>query len=114
VRAKFPGQERGPRGDGMVYALGFALMLIGLYGVVVKRNLLQIVVGLAIMEAAAILVIVMVGYNARGGSDPVAHELALVALVAAVAVIAVAAGIAKRLRAKLGSYDGKDLNRFKE
>jgi multicomponent Na+:H+ antiporter subunit C len=98
----------------MVYGLCFGLFLVGLYGVLAKRSLLKIIVGLAVMEAAAILFIVMVGYNAAGRGDAVAHELALVAFIVAVAVMATAATLAKRLRAKHGSYDIKDLNRFKE
>jgi multisubunit Na+/H+ antiporter MnhC subunit len=98
----------------MVYGLCFGLFLVGLYGVLVKRSLLKIIVGLGIMQGAAILFIVMLGYNAGGGGDPVARELALVAFLAAAAVIAVAATLARRLRAKHGSYDIKDLNRFKE
>ena len=98
----------------MVYGLCFGLFLVGLYGVLVKRSLLKIIVGLGIMQGAAILFIVMLGYSAGGGGDPVARELALVAFLAAAAVIAIAATLARRLHARHGSYDIKDLNRFKE
>jgi multisubunit Na+/H+ antiporter MnhC subunit len=98
----------------MVYGLCFVLFVVGLYGVLAKRNLLKIIAGLAIMEAAAILLVVMLGYNAGGGGDSVAHELAVVAIATAIAVIAVAVTIARKLGARLGSYDVKDINRFKE
>ncbi|HVP58443.1 MAG TPA: cation:proton antiporter subunit C [bacterium] len=98
----------------MVYGLCVALFLVGLYGVLAKSNLLKIVIGLAVMEAAAILFIVMLGYNTSGGGDPVAHELALVATVVGIAVIGVAVALARRLRAKHGTYEVKDLNRYRE
>jgi multicomponent Na+:H+ antiporter subunit C len=96
----------------MVYGLGFLLFAIGLYGVLVKKNLVKVIIGLATMEIAVILMIVMLGYG-KGGADPVTHELALVAMLVAGAVIAVAIALAKRLHAKHGTYDLKEINRFK-
>jgi hypothetical protein len=46
----------------MLYALCFLLFMIGLYCAVVKKNLVKIVIGLAIMEYAVNLFLIMLGY----------------------------------------------------
>jgi multicomponent Na+:H+ antiporter subunit C len=96
----------------MIYGLGLLLFAIGLYGVLVKKNLVKIIIGLATMEIAVILMIVMLGYG-DGAADPVTHDLAVIAVLTAGAVIAVAIGLAKRLHTKHGTYDLKEINRFK-
>ena len=54
----------------MLYALCFLLFMIGLYCAVVKKNLVKIVIGLAIMEYAVNLFLIMLGYRA-GGTAPI-------------------------------------------
>ncbi len=47
----------------LIYFLSFLLFLIGLYCVVVKKNLLKIGIGLTLMEYAVSLFIVLLGYR---------------------------------------------------
>jgi len=54
----------------MPYALCFLLFMIGLYCAVVKKNIIKIVIGLAVMEYAANLFLIMLGYRA-GGIAPI-------------------------------------------
>ena len=50
----------------MLYALCFLLFMVGLYGVLVKRNLIKIIISLIIMENAVNVFIVMIGYRKDG------------------------------------------------
>ena len=50
----------------MIYWLCLLLILVGLYGVVVNRNTLKIVLSLLIMEHGVHLLFILIGYRARG------------------------------------------------
>ena len=57
----------------MPYALCFLLFMIGLYCVVVKKNMVKIVIGIMVMEYAVNLFLIMLGYNI-GGIAPIVDE----------------------------------------
>ena len=50
----------------MIYSLCLALIAIGLYGMVVKKNVVKIVISLAIMEYGINLLLVLIGYRMKG------------------------------------------------
>ena len=98
-----------------VYGSAVLVILIGLYGALVKRSLLKIVIGLSIMEAGVNLFIVALGYL-KGGTapifstkgiemaeqgvkmvDPVPQALVLTAIVIGFGVTAVALSLVIRL-----------------
>ena len=54
----------------MIYFLCIVLFAIGLYGVLRKRNLIKIIVGLIIVEYAVHLLFILVGYR-QGGRSPI-------------------------------------------
>src|SRR4030043_1591456 len=58
----------------MLYALCFLLFMIGLYCVLVKKNMIKIVIGLLIMEYAVNLFLIMLGWRkvANGAIAPIA------------------------------------------
>ena len=58
----------------MLYAMCFLLFIIGLYCVLVKKNMVKIVIGIMIMEYAANLFLVMLGFR-LGGITPVVDRL---------------------------------------
>ncbi len=52
-----------------VYYFGaISLILIGLYAVLVKKNLLKILIGLSIMETGVNLLLISIGYVSGGGA----------------------------------------------
>ena len=51
----------------MVYALCLVLIAIGLYGVVVKKNVVKIVISLAIIEYGVNVLLVLIGYRLAEG-----------------------------------------------
>ncbi len=114
----------------MHYALCLMLFVIGLYGVVVKRNLIKIIISLIIMESAVNMFIVMVGYRKDGiapimdktmeagmfaqrSVDPVPQALVLTAIVIGLGVTAMTVAVAMRLYERYGTYDIKEIRKLK-
>jgi len=94
------------------YGTAIALILIGLYAVLAKKNLLKIVIGLSIMDGGLHLLFVSIGYIKNGTApifspevlntkvqmvDPVPQALVLTAIVIGFAVTAVALSLVIRL-----------------
>jgi multicomponent Na+:H+ antiporter subunit C len=95
-----------------VYGSAIALILIGLYGVLIKKHLMKIVIGLSVVDSGVNLMFVAIGYI-KGGTapifspsvidknvqmvDPVPQALVLTAIVIGFAVTAVALSLVIRL-----------------
>ena len=114
----------------MVFILCFALFLIGLYCAVVKKNIVKIVIGLAIMETAVNLFLILLGYKKDGtppiidkntnmldflsrAVDPLPQALVLTAIVIGLGVIALAIALCIRLYEKYGTFDITEIRRLK-
>jgi multicomponent Na+:H+ antiporter subunit C len=95
-----------------VYGTAIALIVIGLYAVLLKKHLVKIVIGLSIIDAGIHLLFVAVGYinggtapifspgNENAGAqmvDPVPQALVLTAIVIGFAVTALALSLVIRL-----------------
>ena len=59
----------------MIYSLTLALILVGFYGVVAKRNTVKIVISLVIMEHGVHLLLILIGYR-TGGTPPIVEPTA--------------------------------------
>ncbi len=95
----------------MFYFASISLILIGLYAILVKRNLVKIVIGLSIMDSGINLLFITVGYIQNGTApifsdvfvtpekmvDPVPQALVLTAIVIGLAVTAVALAMVIRI-----------------
>ena len=66
----------------IVYLGSFLLLLIGLYAVVTKKSLAQIIIGLVIMEMAADLLLVAMGE--KGGATVIISLATVIVFVALV------------------------------
>ena len=111
------------------YWIYIALMMIGLYAMVVKRNLVKKIIGMNILQTAIILFYISVGakrgatipiidHNHGGGVhtilatdyiNPLPHVLMLTAIVVAVATLGVALAIAIKLYHRYGSLDEDEI-----
>ncbi len=110
----------------IVYILTIFLFLVGLYGVLSKRNLIKIVIGLAIMEYSVNLFLILVGYI-RGGTapiidadrpgelfvDPLPQAMVLTAIVIGLATTALLLAIAIRIYKKYGTFDIREIKNLK-
>ncbi|MBU1912084.1 MAG: sodium:proton antiporter, partial [Candidatus Omnitrophica bacterium] len=101
-----------------LYFLCLMLFCVGLYGVLRKRNLVKIIVGLGIMEYAMNLFFVLLGYRFDGRApivakdqnilnmvDPLTQALVLTSIVIGLGVTALVISIAIRIYEKYGTFD---------
>ena len=114
----------------MIYLLVFLLFMIGLYGVVAKKNIIKMVMGLVIMEYAINLFIVMLGYRNNGVApiiekttdtatfmtqcvDPLPQAMVLTSIVIGLGILALMVGISIRLYERYGTFDITKMKRLK-
>lgn len=109
-----------------IYYIGaFGLIFIGLYILLVKRNLIKVIIGLSILETGVNLFLISVGYISNGTApifsktslntskmvDPVPQALVLTAIVIGLAVLALALSLSVRL---YKHYNTLNLQKIKE
>ncbi|KPL21043.1 MAG: hypothetical protein AMJ75_10705 [Phycisphaerae bacterium SM1_79] len=121
----------------MPYALCFLLFMIGLYCVVVKKNMVKIVIGIMVMEYAVNLFLIMLGYRTDGiapiidkaqfdpetrqiaasfvnsSVDPLPQALVLTAIVISLGSLALMISICIRTYGKYGTFDITEIRRLK-
>ena len=105
--------------DYMYYIGAFGLILIGLYIILIKRNLIKVIIGLGILDTGVNLFLISVGYITKGTApifsrpnieaenmvDPIPQALVLTAIVIGVAVLALALSLAIRLYQHYGTLN---------
>jgi multicomponent Na+:H+ antiporter subunit C len=109
-----------------VYILCFILFLVGLYGMITRRNLIKIAISLSIMEFSIFLLLVMIGYVEGGEApivdpsrpgasyvDPLPQAMVLTAIVIGLATTAMLMAIAIRLYRKYGTFDIREIKNLK-
>ena len=110
----------------MLYFLCLILFCVGLYGVLRKRNLVKMIIGLGIMEYAMNLFFVLLGYRFHGRApidakdqnilnmvDPLPQALVLTSIVIGLGVTALVISIAVRIYEKYGTFDITKIKRLK-
>ncbi|TRZ96269.1 cation:proton antiporter [bacterium] len=110
----------------ILYLLCLLLFCIGLYGVLRKRNLVKIIIGLGIMEYAMNLFFVLLGYRFHGRApieapgqaivnmvDPLPQALVLTSIVIGLAITALVISIAVRIYERYGTFDITKIKRLK-
>jgi multicomponent Na+:H+ antiporter subunit C len=102
----------------MTYILCIILFGVGLYCVVAKRNIVKIILGVAIIEYAVNLLFILFGYRMNGRApildkvqqiqdmvDPLPQALVLTAIVIGLATTALMAAVAIKIHEKYGTFD---------
>jgi len=122
----------------MIYALCFVLIAIGIYGMVVKKNVVKIVISLAIMEYGINLLLILIGYRsathtagklvstppimdrsmnlsefAATSVDPVPQALVLTSIVISLGVLALMVAVCIRLYERYGTFDITEMRRLR-
>lgn len=106
----------------MTTYVSLMVMLIGLYGLAVKRHLIRKIMGLYLFEAGIILYFVSVGYRSDADApiltegvtkvvDPIPQALMLTAIVIGICVTALALSIAVRIHKQYGTLDVDELKK---
>jgi multicomponent Na+:H+ antiporter subunit C len=109
-----------------IYYIGaFSLIFIGLYIILVKKNLIKVIIGISILDTGINLFLITLGYITEGTApifskpglkaenmvDPVPQALVLTAIVIGVAVLALALTLAIKLYEHYGTLN---LRKIKE
>lgn len=111
----------------ILYILTALLFVIGLYGILVKRNLIKMVLGLMIMEYAINLFFTLVGYREGGTSpiltgeigagtvfvDPLPQALVLTAIVIGLGTTALLVSFAVRIYEKYDTFDVRKIRKLR-
>lgn len=120
----------------MLYTLCFLLFMIGLYCVLVKKNLVKIVIGMAIMEYAVNLFLIMLGYRTNGQApiickedlaapaqvtdafiknvvDPLPQALVLTSIVIGLGSLALMISLCIRIYERYGTFDVTEIRRLR-
>ena len=110
----------------IVYLLCCILFLVGLYGVITRRNLVKIVISLSIMEFSTFLFFALVGYIDGGVApivnpsdpakiyvDPLPQALVLTAIVIGLATTAMLMAVIIRLYRKYKTFDIREINNLR-
>ena len=118
------------------YLFAFLLLVVGLYAIVAKRNLIKVIVGLMILDYAANLLLVLIGYRSAGAGaapvapilvggaenvralaatsvDPLPQALVLTSIVIGLSVTALVVALAIRLYEKYGTFDTERMRNLK-
>ncbi len=101
-----------------VYFLCLVLFSIGLYCVLRRRNIIKIIIGIAIMEYGVNLFFILIAYRWHGRApllaqnqeilkmvDPIPQALILTSIVIGLSVLALLVGIAIRIFDKYKTFD---------
>ncbi|MDP2423253.1 MAG: cation:proton antiporter subunit C [Bacteroidales bacterium] len=109
-----------------LFVLCFILFLVGMYGVITRRNMIKIILGLCIMEYSLNLFFVLIGYVKNGVApiitkgteqatfvDPLPQAMVLTVIVIGLATTAMLMAIAIRLYRKHNTFDIREINTLK-
>jgi len=102
----------------ILYFLTFILFSIGLFGLLFKRNLIKIIISIAIMEYAINLFLILIGYKQTGAVpilpkngqipaivDPLPQAMVLTTIVIGLSLIILMVSLSIRIYEKYGTFD---------
>jgi NADH-quinone oxidoreductase subunit K len=95
----------------MLFIVALGLAGIGLYGLLVMRNLIKLIVALQIMAKGAMLALVTAG--AASGQLQLGQSLAVSVIVVDTLVAVVALALAVQVRRRCGTLDARELGTLK-
>jgi multisubunit Na+/H+ antiporter MnhC subunit len=114
----------------VIYSLCFLLILVGLYGVLTRTNIVKIVIGLLVIEYGIHLFLVLQGYRTGGvppivdsgtdkqvwlqqSVDPLPQALVLTSIVIGLGVLALMVALSMRVHQRYGTFDIRKIRRLK-
>lgn len=113
------------------YIAVVAMVFIGLFAVMFRRNLIKMVIGISIIESGVNLFLIVLGYREDGVAPiftsmppgttypeemvlPVPQALTLTSIVIGVAVLALMLSLVMHIYKKYGTLDVQKIRRLKE
>jgi len=112
------------------YVMALAILVVGLYAVVCKKNLIKVIVGVIILDYGINLFILLTGYRTDGiapirtpemdaetfvatSVDPIPQALILTSIVIGLGIVALMTAMAIRLFEKYQTFDVSQIRRLK-
>ena len=110
------------------YIASFFLIVLGLYCIVVKYNLIKTVIGLSVMDYGVNLLIISIGFNPGGTApiftageltpasyfvDPIPQALTLTSIVIGACVTAMSLALVIKLEEQYGTTDTREIRRLR-
>ncbi len=110
------------------YIASFFLIVLGMYCIVVKYNLIKTVIGLSIMDYGVNLLIITIGFNPGGTApiftpgelnpasyfvDPIPQALTLTSIVIGACVTAMSLALVIKLDEQYGTIDTREIRRLR-
>jgi len=113
-----------------IYLMTFALLIVGIYAVVAKKNIIKIIIGILIIDYAVNMLLVLIGYRSGGKApilaegqevsefanaavDPLPQAMVLTSIVIGLGITALMVAMAIRLYQKYGTFDMSKIRRLK-
>ena len=113
-----------------IYILAFAVLVVGLYAVVAKKNVVKVILGVLIIGYAVNLLLVLIGYRSDGQApilsagqsaaeladhavDPLPKAMVLTSIVIELGLTALMVAMAIRLYEKYGTFDTEKMRRLR-
>ncbi len=110
----------------IVYLLCFVLFLIGIYGVIIKKDLIKIILSVGILGYSVNLFLILFAYKSNSNYpilskgketismvDPLPQALVLTSIVIELGTTALLVALAIRLFEKYGTFDITQIRRLK-
>lgn len=114
----------------VIYTLAVALLLVGVYAVVSKKNIIKIIVGILVIDYAINMMLVLVGYRTGGkppilvkgqppaelaqtAVDPLPQAMVLTSIVIGLGITALMVSMAIRLYEKYGTFDMSKIRKLR-
>ena len=112
------------------YLVCTLLLLLGVYCIIAKKNLVKIVIGLCIIEYAINLMLILIGYRSGGNApivtsiesvaeqtrsfvDPIPQALIVTSIVIGLGMSAMVIALCLRLYEKYGTFDILQIRRLR-
>ncbi|HTS74889.1 MAG TPA: cation:proton antiporter subunit C [Bryobacteraceae bacterium] len=109
------------------YGVAAWLFLVGLYGIVTSRNLVHLVISLAVLQSSTYILLLGVGYRTGAVApifatippstpavDPVVQALVLTDIVVEVTVVALILALVVQVHKRHGTIDPDELRKLRD
>lgn len=109
------------------YIGSFALIVLGIYCMVAKRNLIKVIIGMGLVDYGANLMIVSTGFHAGGTApiftiselnrasffvDPIPQALTLTSIVIGACVTAMSLALVMKMKEQYGTLNTDEIRRL--
>ncbi|MFH1459060.1 MAG: NADH-quinone oxidoreductase subunit K [Candidatus Omnitrophota bacterium] len=106
----------------MIYFLCFVLFCVGIYGLLIKKNIIKLIISLIIINYSIHIFLILIGFRWQGAApvletggkltlivDPLPQAIVLVLLIVNMSAIALLIAVAMKLYQKFKTFNIKEM-----